>query len=416
VELAAIFQKLGIALLLGLLVGLQRQSANSRTAGIRTFALVSLLGGLSGLLVLKLGATWLLGAGLVAITLLLIVSNLEKLRSPEPDPGLTTEAAVLLMYFVSAYVFVGETPVAIATAGVTALLLHLKEPLHRFVSKIGGRDLKAIMQFVLLALVILPVLPDVDVGPYNSLNPRELWFMVVLIVGISLVGYVAFRILGPRKGALLAGILGGIISSTATTASYARRSATVTELVPSAALVICIASTIAFLRVLVEVWVVSPGIMPHIIWPLGAMLVLMGLVSLALYLRKKAPSALVINQDNPSELRMALAFGALYALISLAVVWGRNRFGTQGLYSVAFLSGLADVDAITLSTASLMKRDQIGPDLGWRVILIASLSNLAFKAMMCLILGGKRLFRSVAAPFGIAIAGGLLLVYVWPRG
>src|SRR5581483_6957399 len=189
-ELALVFEKLGVALGLGLLVGLQRERVQSQLAGIRTFALITVLGALSALVGQALGG-WVVGLGGAAVSALVVARNLAQPQAKEAAAGLTTEIAALLMYAVGAYLVVGPTSAGIALGGGVALLLHLKEPLHAFVARIGEADIKAIMQFVLLALVIWPVLPDQDYGPYGALNPHDIWLMVVLIVGISLAGYVA---------------------------------------------------------------------------------------------------------------------------------------------------------------------------------------------------------------------------------
>src|SRR5208283_1016413 len=213
-DLPIIFRKLALALGLGLLVGLQRERVQSPLAGIRTFALITVFGAVSSLLGLRFGG-WIVAAGAGAVGGLLFIGNLIQPNAKEADPGLTTEVAALLMYAVGAYLVIGHDSVAIALGGAVALLLYFKGPMHAFVARIGDNDLRAIMQFVLVALVIWPVLPDQDYGPYAVLNPHLIWFMVVLMIGLSLAGYVAYKLFGEQVGAVLAGVLGGLISSTA---------------------------------------------------------------------------------------------------------------------------------------------------------------------------------------------------------
>lgn len=196
-ELAPIYHKLAIALGLGLLVGLQRERTNARLAGFRTFPLITLLGAVCGLLSESFGG-WVVAAGLVGLIGLLIVGNLPANRSKEADPGLTSEVAMLVMFAVGALLVVSQTALAITIGGTVAVLLHLKPQMHSFASRIGDRDFKAVMQFVLISLVILPVLPNQFYGPYQVLNPFKIWMMVVLIVGISLGGYLIYKLLGPR--------------------------------------------------------------------------------------------------------------------------------------------------------------------------------------------------------------------------
>jgi uncharacterized membrane protein (DUF4010 family) len=374
-----VFTRLGIALALGLLVGLQRERVQSPIAGIRTFALITVLGAICGLLSDHFGG-WIIALGVLAVAALLVVANLAKLAEGRIDPGLTTEMAVLLMFGTGAYLMIGHTGVAVAVGGSVAILLYLKQPLHTLVARIGEEDLKAIMQFVLIALVILPVLPNENYGPYEAFNPYKTWWMVVLIVAISLAGYIAFKFFGQKTGALLAGVLGGLISSTATTVSQARRVRDNPEGTRLAAVVILIASTIAFARVMVEIAVVAPGTLWQMLPPLGVMFGWMAVLSAGLYWWSGKEKAEPPQPRNPAELQAALIFGALYALVRLAVVAAEDFFGTSGLYLVGILSGLHDMDAITLSTAQLVGSEELAASSGWRVILTAALSNLVFKA------------------------------------
>ncbi len=181
-NLAPIFQQLGVALGLGLLVGLQRERVASRLAGFRTFPMVTVLGTLLALLAQSFGG-WIVAAGLIALASMIILGNILELRVGAPDPGLTTEVALLLMYGVGAFLVVGPQEVAIAIGGGIAVLLQFKKPMHRIAEKLGDKDITAIMRFALLSLVILPVLPNRTFGPYAVLNPYEIWLMVVLIVG-----------------------------------------------------------------------------------------------------------------------------------------------------------------------------------------------------------------------------------------
>ena len=211
-----------LSIALGLLVGFQRESSNSRTAGIRTFPLITLLGTVCGLSAKEYSA-WIVVAGFLGVTALLIVGNLQKLKKEDKDSGITTEAAVLLMFAIGAFLPFGEMAVAVVLTGVITVLLHFKTTLHGWVDRIGEHDLRGIMQFVLISMVILPVLPNETYDNYEALNPRDIWLMVVLIVGIGLAGYFLYKIVGDKAGVLLGGILGGLISSTATTLAYAKK-------------------------------------------------------------------------------------------------------------------------------------------------------------------------------------------------
>ncbi len=437
-DLSVVAQKVAIALGLGLLVGLQRERVRSPLAGIRTFALITVLGTVCALLGLTFGG-WIVGLGAVAVASMLVVGNLAKGKAEEVEPGFTTEMAALVMYGVGAYVVVGHEAVAIAVGGGVALLLQWKVPLHTFVARIGEDDLKAIMRFVLVALVIYPVLPDQSCGPYGVLNPQQIWLMVVLFVGIGLGGYLAYKLFGQRAGAVLAGILGGLISSTATTVSCARRTHRDRQGVPAAALLIMAASAAAFPRVLAEIAVVAPTTFWQAAPPLGIMLGWMALLAAGMYYlvwiqearakvedgperdgstgdepRAAGQDDKALTQANPAELLPALIFGALYALVLVGAAAANDYFGLRGLFSVALISGLHDLDAITLSTARLVEQGQVATHLGWRLILAAALSNLVLKGAAAAILGARGLLKWIALPFAMALLGGTALLLFWP--
>lgn len=409
--LSILFQQLGIALGLGLLVGLQRESVASRMAGVRTFPLVTMFGAVSALLSQSFGG-WVIAAGLIALASLVFVGKQAELKQENPDPGLTTEIALLLMFGVGAYLFAGHREIAIIVGAGTAVLLHFKGQLHEAVAKLSSTDLKAIMQFALISMVVLPVLPNRTFGPYSVLNPRNVWLMVVLIVGISLSGYIVYKFFGEKAGLLLGGILGGLISSTATTVSYARRTASRPEASRSAAVVILVASAIVFVRVMLEIGAVAPSFMFAAATPLVLMmLAIVALVGLMWFWWKGQLNEMP-EQDNPTELKSALFFGLLYALILLAVAWTKDRFGDGGLYFVASLSGLTDVDAITLSTSQLVNLGRLDYEQGWRLIVVATMSNLVFKMLTIAALGHRQLLFRVCAGFSAAWLVGLLLLLI----
>jgi uncharacterized membrane protein (DUF4010 family) len=408
-----IYIRLAVALGLGLLVGLQREKVDSVIAGIRTFALISLFGAVCAQLA-KTSGGWILVVGFLATALLITAGNLVRMQTREAEPGQTTEFAALVVFGLGAWVVTGSMAVPVVLAGAVVVLLHFREPIHELVGKIGEKDLRATMQFVLIALVILPVLPDRDMGPYGVLNPYQTWWMVVLIVGLSLAGYVPYKLFGSGAGTVLAGILGGLISSTATTASFARRSRETPDLSRLAALVIMLASTVVYGRVLVEIAAVARGRLLDLAPPLAAMLGVCALVSGAAWLLGRDRDDELPEPGNPAELKAALIFGALYAAVLLAVAFARDRFGTAGLYIVAAISGLTDVDAITLSTSRLVQSSRLDPDTGWRAILLASMSNLGFKAGIVAALGSRALLGRIVLLFGAAMVGGGLILWLWP--
>jgi uncharacterized membrane protein (DUF4010 family) len=306
---------------------------------------------------------------------------------------------------------------AVAVGAVTAVLLHFKDPLHRFVQSIGDQDALAIMQFVLISLVILPVLPNqaYGFGQFKVFNPRKIWLMVVLIVGISLAGYVAYKLLGKNAGTLLGGVLGGLVSSTATTVSYARRTKNNPASTSLAAVVIMVASSVAFARVIVEVAAVAPQSFGRLAPPLLAMFGLMVVLSLLAWRLGETQNAQLPEQGNPAQFKSALIFAALYAVVLLAVALAKAYFGNRGLYVVGVISGLTDMDAITLSTAQLANQSKVGHTTAWKVILLAGLANLLFKGGAVAMLGGRALLGRIALWYGIAMAGGAAILLMWPE-
>ncbi len=406
--------QIGISLGLGLLVGLQREWGPTHVAGIRTFALVTVFGTVCAQLSSAFGPL-LLGAGLLSVAAMTIVSGLLKFKSGDiTEPGMTTQAAVFLMFAVGAVVVV-KTGVSIILGGIVAVLLHWKAPLHAFVHRIGEKDLQAVIRLTIIALIILPILPDKTYGPYGVLNPFHIWLMVALIVGISVAGYIFFKFLGPQKGALFGGIIGGIISSTATTVSYSRRSMNTPKLAFLAAVVIMIASSIVFFRVIAEILIVAPEILLDILPPLTAMILIMVLVSTLLYYRtRNNQDPTVLIEENPADLKAAVVFGALYAVVLFGIAWAKEDIGNKGLYFVAALSGLTDMDAITLSTSELIQAGRLSLDTGWRMIIVGALSNMVFKAGLVAVLGNRRLLKEISIAFSLCIGGGGMLLLFWP--
>ena len=415
VDLQRIFYLLGIALGLGLLVGLQRERSSAvRLAGFRTFPIITILGTVCALLAQQFGG-WVLAAGFLTIGAITLAGYQAKMKLGETTPSLITEMSILLMFGVGAYLVVGPTAVAVAIVGGVAVLLYLKPQLHGLASKIGETDFKAIMQFVLITLVILPVLPNHAYGPYDVLNPQRIWLFVVFIVSISLAGYVAYKFFGQSAGAMIGGVLGGLISSTATTVSYARRSRAVANSEDIAAFVILVASTILYGRVLVILAAIVPDALRVVTPPLGAMLGALVVLCVGLWLKERHDPVRMPEQTNPTELKPAILFGVMFSIVLLATAVGKARFGEGGLYAVAALSGLTDVDAISLSSAQMINDNRLDADTAWRLILLASLSNLLFKGLVVAVLGSRRLLVRVGVLFAVVFAIGTSILIFWPH-
>lgn len=412
-----LFKILGIALGLGLLVGMQREYKQHRVAGIRTFALATLLGSITGLIAEHFDAGIIVAIGGLCLASLLVTVNFIKQKDKEiRDLGQTTEVAFLLMYALGVYLSFGNLNLGIALGGIIALLLHFKSRMGRFVDNLDPKDIRAIMQFVAITLVILPILPNQTYGPYDVLNPREIWLMVVLIVSLSMVGYIIYKVLDKDSGTIANGLLGGLISSTATTVTFSRRTKEIPKAARLAAFIIMTASAVSIVRVLVEVSVVSPQSIRTIAPPLIAEFIFMVLVSTGLYFYNRNKETQELPEpDNPAQLKSALVFGFLYAFILLAVAAAKDYFGESGLYIVSFVSGLTDVDAITLSLSQSLNQGNLDSQLAWKLMLVAALSNLVFKGGMASVLGTKSLSKYIWIVFALSIVFGLLLIFLWPE-
>ncbi len=333
--------------------------------------------------------------------------------TPNAERGITTEIALLVMYGVGAALALGHTALAVVLGATTALLLHWKEPLHRFVASLGARDLAMIMRFALIALVILPILPDQGYGPFGALNPFRIWRLVVLIVAISIGGYVVYKWLGARAGTLLGGVIGGVISSTATTVSYARRTRAEPALAGLGATVVTVASAVSIARVMVLLAVIAPGqrgaLLPPLAWLLGALL----LLALFALWRSRAATVVMPEQNNPAELGSALWFAGLFALITVSVSATLAYLGSGALIAVAALSGLTDLDAIALSVGRLAAQGGLGLPQAAQALVVAAIANQIFKAGTVLVLGSWAMAWRTAVYLGLAaMVAGLALILV----
>jgi uncharacterized membrane protein (DUF4010 family) len=396
------------SLAIGLLIGLERERTPSAKAGLRTFALVALFGTLAALLSSRLDSPWLLITGLLAVAGM-IISAYHNQPSEENDPGTTTVIALLLCYGLGAMIWYGLAKLSIMLAIAVTSLLYFKPELRGISQRLTRRDLVAVLQFSVLTFIILPILPDQNYGPYDAFNPHQAWLMVVLISGISLAGYTALHTVGTRYGAPLLGFLGGLVSSTATTLLYAKNCKSDQTMAHLAASIIVIASLVVLLRLFVISEIVAYGTLPGLI-PVLTSGFLFGLV-VALYNWRKMSKATKLNipeTSNPAELRAAIGFGLLYVVVLLGAAWMQDIAGSQGLYAVALVSGLTDVDAITLSSLRLFNLGQLSEYQAIAAIALAFMANIAFKFGMVVFIGGWSLARHVATGFG-AIALGMVI-------
>jgi len=412
-ELAAPVEAFATALGIGLLVGLERERRPDSAAGLRTFALVAMLGCLFALLGEKSGGPWLLVAGLLVISGSMIASNFST-QQEEQYRGFTSEAAIIVTYGLGAAVWFGYATLAVMLAITTTVLLYFKAELRQFSERTTPKDINSILQFAVLSLVILPILPSADFGPYNAINPRQVWWMVVLISGLALSGYLALRIIGARHGAALLGIFGGLASSTATTMMFSRHARDHAHLVRMSAIVILIANVMVMIRL----GLVSGVVAPNLVMPIATVFacgIVPGIV-MALYgwkILNAAGELPMPEVKNPTELRTAISFGLLYAIVLLASAWLQDIAGNSGLYIVALASGLTDADASVLSTLRMFNLEKISSGEAVIAVTLALMANLIFKIGLVISIGGAKLAR-YALPglvaIGCGMAGGLLLI------
>jgi uncharacterized membrane protein (DUF4010 family) len=402
-EHTAIFYRFGVALFIGILIGLQREFAydlrdqddDKTFAGVRTFALLGIAGCTAAYVVDLLKSPWAFVIIFGALSLMVTVAYF--ISAKDGSIGMTTEVAAIVAILTGALSYWDEIALAVAIGVTTTALLSLKLELHGFVARLTREDIVATLKFAIITAIILPVLPNESYGPppFDVLNPYKIWLMVVLISGISFLGYVLFKIVGSRRGTGLTGLLGGLVSSTATTLSFSQRSQKAGQLAKPFALAITIAWTIMFARVLVEVGAIYQPLL-EVVWkPLVAAAVA-GLIYCAyLYLAPSADDEEDITITNPFELRPAITFGLLYGVILLAARAAQYYLKDTGIYIASLLSGLADVDAITLSMTELSRTGNLELETATRAIVIAVLSNTILKGGVVLTTGSHSLRKAV---------------------
>lgn len=413
---------LAAALVIGLLIGLERgwsardRAEGQRVAGLRTFSLIGLLGGVLASLAEHVGP-WPLAAGLLGLALLLAVGYREAVRA-EGDLSATTAVAALLTLALGALAAGGHAVSALAAAVVAAVLLDYKSTLHGWLNLVEHRELRAGLQMLVLSVVVLPLLPDTGFGPHQALNPYRLWWAVVLLAGLSLAGHAAMRFSGPQRGVLLTGVLGGVATSTSATLALARRARREPALLAPALAGALASSGMMFVRILVIITVLQPSLGRMVALPLlGAGGVLFALA--AWRWRRRGDGAAGGAEDvSPFDLGTVIGFGALLAVVVVLVDAAKAWFGAAGIYVVAALSGLVDVDPVVVSLARLHAAGDAANAASVAMIGVglAVIANMVTKLVMAGAAGGLAFARglvggylgSVVAGAALAAASGLL--------
>lgn len=466
-ETRLIFQ-LALSLGLGLLIGLQRESARSGFGGVRTFPLIAVFGTLGALASTRFGV-WILPSGLLCVALIGIAerafslarrwiraaeinasrsnatvsdaassepsislfatktNEIKDVSENEPLPrrdfGATTLVSALATYCVGAILAnPAWTLVGLEAGAIVAILLQFKRKLHEISGALGENDLNAIMQFALVSFVVLPILPNRNFGPFGAFNPFEAWLTVALIVGMSLAGYVVYKFHGANAGVLFGGFVGGAVSSAATTTSYSKAVATGATSRDVAAVVILLASATQTARALILEASVSQEFFYRCVPASVVFIAASVLPALWIWRRIRrdarsssgAPSASsgVSEQKNPTQWKTALTFGALYVVILFAIKASNALFGDLGTVASVAISGLVEMNAVALSVARLATTDPATMQDGWKLIMIASIFSYLFKIGVVFSIGGARFGWKVvplfAIPCGVALASVLL--------
>lgn len=414
-----LFREFAVALSIGLLIGFERgwrgrlAEEGQRIAGIRTFGLISLLGGVWTLLGQEMGDA-LLGFGFLGFAGVIIAAHVVGVGRAR-DYGITTIVAALLTFALGGLAVRGHMAIASAVAVVATLLLGLKPELHRWLRHVEKEELLAALKLLLISVVLLPVLPNRGYGPWDTLNPYKLWWLVVLIAAIGFVGYFAIKLLGPRLGSLATGVLGGLASSTAVTLNFSRlgkKSPSMHSLL--AAGTVAAAGTM-FPRVLLVVSVVHTDLLYQLWLPLVVMTVISYAAVPWLWRagKKRDEEPPSVALPNPFELIPALQFGALLVVIMLLSKAFQVWFGETGVYLLAFFSGISDVDAITLSLAQL-SRESLSMDVAARGILVAAITNTLTKSALVMLIAGGAMGWQVGIVFGATALGGVAALMLGP--
>ena len=408
-----LFYRFGVALAIGLLVGLQREYASQDPdqemfAGVRTFSLIGLAGCTAALVAEELELAWAYIALLMLLAVLVTIAYY--LNAREGQVGLTTEVATLLTFMAGALCYWDYLPLAAALAVATTVLLALKPEMHSLARRITREDVYATLKFAVITAIVLPVLPNQSYGPppLDVLNPYQLWLMVVFISGISFLGYVLIKLVGPRQGISLTGLLGGMVSSTPLTVSFAERSQEKADLAKPFALAITLAWAVTFVRVMVEVATLNASLLGEVWLPL-TMSFTVGLAYCGyLYLAQRTQEEEEVHFSNPFDIGPALQFGLIYAVVLLISRAAQVYLGDVGIFLSSGISGLADADAVTLSMAELSTGSGGIPLVtAGRAIVIGVMANTVAKGAIVMSSGDSALKRAILPGFLLMLATGI---------
>lgn len=415
-----LLKQIGIAVVLSSLIGLEREQkyqkyGSDAFGGIRTFALIGLLGALS--FILSAYSIVYFAVLTVGFFLLIVTSYFITCRKNN-DIGVTSEVAAILVYIVGILCGMEKFVLATVIALVVLSILHFKAPLHRWAKHLKNEEIVSAIQFIVIAFVVLPLLPNQEFGPFGFFNPYIVWLMVVFISAISFVSYIAIKLFGAKRGIGVTGFLAGFLSSTALVLSFSGESKRNKGIVNPYVLAVVVASSAMFFRVLLEVSVLSPDLLDMLLIPLVVMGSVGILSVLFLWVKKDKSSEKVersmLKVKSPFSIKPALKFGAFFAAISLLTKLGSEYMGDSGLYLSSFISGIMDVDAITVNMAEDFVANKVTESAAVVAIIIASMTNTFAKGAIFLALGHRKVAMKIISIFALMLlAGGASLVFVY---
>ncbi len=403
-----------LALALGALIGLEREYARYRKhahdyAGIRTFPLIALFGALSAFFG-DIINPWILIAGILLMGTLIIISYLVLSRGNKRYHGATSEVAGFLAFFMGVLSYFGEVQLAVVLTVIITVILYSRSVLHNFAQHLKKEEMRSTLIFAVIAFVVLPFLPNKGYGPYELFNPFLFWLMVVFISGISFVGYILMRWVG-EKGMVLSAMLGGLASSTAVTLSFSERSKQQLKLHRALALGVILANGVMFSRVLLEMFVLNIALFLQVL-PIMIILILIT-AGFSYFIWKGTASAKEkIELASPLTLKPALKFAGIFALVLAFLKLAQVYLSSHGVYLVSFLSGLAETDAITISLSQLAGTS-LPLETAGRGVIIAVIANVVAKMGIVLFFGEQKFSRIVVGVFGLLIAVGIGLLFVF---
>lgn len=413
-----LLSRLGVALAIGLLVGLERgwkardKADGQRAAGLRTFALAGLLGGVAGALADGTGNLVFLGLAFLGFAGAFTAFHLLESRE-EGSRSVTGVVAGLLVFLTGAYAVMGDLRVAVAIAVAGTVLLALRDQLHEGLRQLRWEEVRAILILAVMSFLALPILPNRPVDPWGVLNPAEIWLLAILVAAISFGGYVAMRLMGERRGVIVAALAGGLASSTATSLTLARLAVGQPAAARLLAAGILLAGAVMMVRVVLVASLLNSALLPTLASAALAALAVKGLSVLCLM---RGGSVDETRPDlaltNPLELATALKLALFIALVLVGAELVRLYVGDAGLMLVAAVSGVADVDAITIAMARMATNPE-GQHLAATCIVLAVAVNTLSKATMAMATGGTRLGLLVLGPSLLSLAaGGAVLMLV----